>query len=43
MEGDSRGNKVPWVGVFWVKCAELIYELDEPNGQGGKEKMKENS
>lgn len=29
--------------MFWVKSAELTYELGGPDGQGEKEKMKENS
>ena len=38
MRGNSCGNKVPWASVWWVKQAELIYELDGPDQQGEDER-----
>lgn len=38
MRGNSHGNKVPWASVWWVKQAELIYELDGPDQQGKDER-----
>lgn len=38
MRGNSYGNKVPWASVWWVKQAELIYELDGPDQQGEDER-----
>ena len=38
MRGNSCGNTVPWASVWWVKQAELIYELDGPDQQGEDER-----